>query len=318
MIPPALLVALMGAGSVAILTLAVWLPAYSRQRAMRRRLASSLGAETLITVDQGGGRRRRGVLRPASGAARALPGRGFLERRIQRAAADLTPAEVFAAMVVLMLGAGAIAWLLWGPLAAAAAAAFGAYAPLLWLSRRAKSWQRKFVEQLPDSIALLSSTVRGGHSLLQGIEQVAKESAEPTKSAFETTVREIGLGASQDEAIERLEQRFPSEDMTLIAASINVHYQIGGSLSRILDDMAATLRERVRIEGDVRALTAQQRYSAYVLALLPVAVAGALFLISPDYIGRLFEGVLRFAAGFAAILIVIGFFTMQKIATIDV
>lgn len=317
MILSPLLVALLGASSVGILTLAVWLPAYSRQRAMRRRLASSLSHDA-ITVDLGGGRRRRGVPRQGSVAVRALPGIRFLERRIQRAATDLTAAEVIAAMVVLMLAAGAGAWLLWGPLAAVAAAAAGAYSPLLWLSRRASSWQRKFVEQLPDSIALVSSTVRGGHSLLQGIEQVAKESEEPTKSAFETTVREIGLGASQEEAIERLQQRFPSDDMSLIAASINVHYQIGGSLSRILDDMAATLRERVRIEGDVRALTAQQRYSAYVLALLPVAVAGALFLISPDYIGRLFEGTLRFAAAFAAILIVIGFITMQKIASIDV
>jgi len=315
--PAALLVALLGASSVGILTFAVWLPAYARQRAVRKRLASSLSHET-ITVDLGGGRRRRGLPRQTSVAVRALPGVRFVERRIQRAATDLTAGEVIAAMLVIMVAAGAIAWLLWGPLPAAVAAIAGLYAPLFWLGRRARSRQRKFVEQLPDSIALLSSTVRGGHSLLQGLEQVAKESDEPTKSAFETTVREIGLGASQEEAIERLEERFPSDDMSLIAASINVHHQIGGSLSRILDDMAGTLRERVRIEGDVRALTAQQRYSAYVLALLPVAVTVALFLISPDYIGRLFEGTLRFAAAAAGVLIVIGFLAMRRIASIDV
>jgi len=285
---------------------------------MGRRLRASLSPEGLVTVDLGGGRRRPAVLGRASAAVRAVPGIDFLKRRIERAAVDLTPGEVMTAMLVIALVAGGIAWLLWGPLAAIAAAVAGAWSPLFWLARRASSRQRKFVEQLPDSISLLSSTVRGGHSLLQGLEQVAKESDEPTKSAFETTVREIGLGSSQEEAIERLEGRYPSDDMSLIAASINVHYQIGGSLSRILDDMAATLRERVRIEGDVRALTAQQRYSAYVLALLPVAVAGALLLISPDYIGRLFEGTLRFAAGFAALLIIVGFIIMRRIASIDV
>jgi len=147
---------------------------------------------------------------------------------------------------------------------------------------------------------------------------VAKESLEPTRAAFEMVVREIGLGASQDEAIERLGERFKSDDMSLIVASINVHQQIGGSLAHILDDISGTLRERVRIEGDIRALTAQQRYSAYVLALLPVAVAGALFLISRDYIQLLFEGSLRYAALAAGILIVAGFFTMRKMASIDV
>jgi tight adherence protein B len=316
--PEAVLVAVLGATSIGLLTIAMWLPAYSRQRSMRRRLATSLSGEQQITFDLAGGRRRRGMPRQSSDAIRALPGIGAIERRIQQAAVDLTPAEVIAVMLALTVVGGAVGWLLSGTVASIAGAAAGAYAPLFWLSRRERSRQRRFVEQLPDSISLLSSTVRGGHSLLQGIEQVAKESEEPTRSAFELTVREIGLGSSQEEAIDRLRQRFPSDDMSLMAASINVHYQIGGSLSRILDDMAATLRERVRIEGDVRALTAQQRYSAYVLALLPVAVTAALFLISPDYIGRLFEGTLRLAAAAAALLITVGFLIMRKIASIDV
>jgi tight adherence protein B len=93
---------------------------------------------------------------------------------------------------------------------------------------------------------------------------------------------------------------------------------VGGSLSEILDDMAATLRERARIEGDIRALTAQQRYSAYILALLPVFVAIALFFISHDYISLLFEGKLRFAAVAAALMVIFGFLTMRKMASIDV
>jgi tight adherence protein B len=160
--------------------------------------------------------------------------------------------------------------------------------------------------------------VRAGHSLLQGFEQVAHESVEPTRSAMQQVVREMGLGASQDEALDRMAERFPSEDLDLIVTAINVQHQVGGSLSEILDDMAVTLRERARIEGDIRALTAQQRYSAYILALLPVFVAIALYFISRDYISLLLEGKLRFAAVGAALMIVVGFLTMRKMATIDV
>jgi tight adherence protein B len=219
----------------------------------------------------------------------------------------------------LLAAVGAfLGWFFSGTFGALAGSVLGAALPLLWLQRRHAARQRAFVDQLPETVSLLASTVRAGHSLLQGLEQVAKESLEPTRGAFETVVREIGLGASQDEAIERLGQRFSSDDMSLIVASINVHQQTGGSLAHILDDISATLRERVRIEGDIRALTAQQRYSAYVLALLPVAVAAALFLISRDYIQLLFEGTLRIAAALAAVLIVAGFFTMRRMASIDV
>jgi tight adherence protein B len=128
----------------------------------------------------------------------------------------------------------------------------------------------------------------------------------------------MGLGASQDEALDRMAERFPSEDLDLIVTAINVQHQVGGSLSEILDDMAVTLRERARIEGDIRALTAQQRYSAYVLALLPVFVAIALFFISNDYISQLLVGKLRFAAIGAALMVILGFLTMRKMASIDV
>jgi tight adherence protein B len=99
---------------------------------------------------------------------------------------------------------------------------------------------------------------------------------------------------------------------------MDVQQQVGGSLSRVLDEIVTTLRERVRIEGDIKALTAQQRYSAYVLALLPVFVAIGLFAVSGDYAQHLLEGALRFAVAAAGLMVVAGFLIMQKIATVDV
>jgi tight adherence protein B len=316
--PTPALVAALGASAMLVVVVGLWFPAFLRTRTLRRRLTTALADGTSsIGSDVAGSRRRREAvrrLRPQSGN-RWL---AALEDRIERAAMDITAGEAVAAMGLLAVVGAFVGLLLQGPVGAVLGALVGGWIPLLWLGRRRTRLQRQFAEQLPDTVSLLASTVRAGHSLLQGLEQVARESVEPTRSAFQTVVREIGLGASQEEAIGRLGQRFPSDDVSLIAASINVHQQVGGSLAHVLDDITATLRERVRIEGDIRALTAQQRYSAYVLALLPVAVAAALFLISRDYIQQLFEGSLRYAAAAAGVLIVAGFFTMRKMANIDV
>jgi tight adherence protein B len=254
-----------------------------------------------------------------------LPPRGrtnpllhFFEVRLERAALDVTAGEVVAATFILIASGGLSAAVLWGPTAALVVGPLAGTFPFLYIRFRDGRRQAAFRDQLADSVSLLASTVRAGHSLLQGFEQVAKESIEPTRSAMEQVVREMGLGASQDEALERMTQRFPSEELDLIVTSINVQHQVGGSLSQILDDMANTLRERARIEGDIRALTAQQRYSAYILALLPIFVAIALFFISRDYVTLLLEGKLRFAAIGAALMVIVGFLTMRRIATIDV
>lgn len=318
MTPSPMLVGILGTAAMFVVVAGLWFPAYLRSRALHRRLTSALAdGSSIVISDVAGSRRRRGAIR----RLRRDTGNRFvsgLEDRIERAALDLTAGEVIAAMGVIAVSLTIVGWFFGGPVVGLIGAIAGAALPILWLHWRHAKRQRRFVEQLPDTVSLLASTVRAGHSLLQGLEQVAKESLEPTRSAFETVVREIGLGASQEEAIDRLGQRFKSDDMSLIVASVNLHQQTGGSLAHILDDIAATLRERVRIEGDINALTAQQRYSAYVLALLPVAVAAALFLISRDYIQLLFEGTLRYAAVAAGLLVIMGFFAMRKMASIDV
>jgi tight adherence protein B len=314
--PSPALVVVLGVSTVLTLLLGLWIPAYVRSRELRRRVGTLAAVAGGTSVDLGGRRRSRG--------ARPLVREGgnplfhFFEVRLDRAALDLTAGEVVAATAILAGSAGFMAGVLWGPLPALFAALIGGMLPLLYIRFRHGRRQAAFRDQLADSVSLLASTVRAGHSLLQGFEQVAHESIEPTRSAMQQVVREMGLGASQDEALDRMAERFPSEDLDLIVTAINVQHQVGGSLSEILDDMAVTLRERARIEGDIHALTAQQRYSAYILALLPVFVAIALFFISRDYVSLLLEGKLRFAAAGAALMIIVGFLTMRRMASIDV
>jgi len=314
--PSPALVVVLGVSTVVMLLLGLWIPAYGRSRALRRRIGAVAALSTATSIDLGGGRRSRSVRHPPRGRTNRVL--HFFEVRLERAALDVTAGEVVAATFILLVSGGFMAAVLWGPLAAIVVGPVAGSLPLLYIRIRHGRRQAAFHDQLADSVSLLASTVRAGHSLLQGFEQVARESIEPTRSAMEQVVREMGLGASQDEALDRMAERFPSEDLDLIVTSINVQHQVGGSLSTILDDMANTLRERARIEGDIRALTAQQRYSAYILALLPVLVAIALYFISRDYVSLLLEGKLRFAAIAAVVMVIIGFLTMRRIATIDV
>ncbi|HEY3217898.1 MAG TPA: type II secretion system F family protein [Candidatus Limnocylindria bacterium] len=310
------LVGMLGMSTILVLMVALAYPSFVRSRDLRRRLGQLVAETSTGAVDLGGRRRSRGIRRPrAEGRAPLLRA---LDQRIERANLDVTVPEVLGAITILAGSGLVIGAVLAGLVGAIAGLLVGAALPILWIDLRHRRRQRAFRSQLADNVALLASSVRAGHSLLQAFEQVARESPEPSRSGIEQVVREIGLGASQEEALERLAQRFPSEDLDLIVASINVQHQISGSLARSLDEMAETLRERQRIEADIRALTSQQRYSAYVLALLPVAVTLALFLVSRDYITLLFEGLLRFAAIAAALMVLLGFIIMRKIATIDV
>ena len=310
------LVVFLGVSTVIMLLLGLWIPAFARSRDLRRRVGALVGLSGGLAIDLGGRRRARGLRRVRrDGGNRVVQA---LEARLERASLDLTAGEVLAAMGVLAAAAAFVTAVIAGPLWALVAAPVAATLPLLYVRFRHGRRQRAFNDQLADSVSLLASTVRAGHSLLQGFEQVARESTEPTRSAMEQVVREMGLGASQDEALERLSSRFPSQDLDLIITAINVQHQVGGSLSQVLDEMTDTLRERERIEGDISALTAQQRISAYILALLPVFVAIALFFISRDYLTLLFEGRLRFAAGAAALMVITGFLIMRRIAKINV
>ena len=309
------LAALLAAASVLVMLVGFWYPVHARTRAVRRRLGSLVQTPRGTVADHGGRRRVSALTRPTWGGDQLL---GRIERQIERAGLALTAGEIIAAAAIAGTLAAVVGGVAIGILAIAPAAAAGAALPFVWIRLRQRGRQASFRRQLPDTVALLASAVRAGHSLLQALEQVAMGATEPTRSALEQVVREIGLGVPQDEALLRLSARFPSEDLDLITASMRVQQQVGGSLATVLDDIADTLRERDRVQGEIVALTAPQRYSAYVLALLPVFVAIAIFGISRDYMAPLFEGPMRIAAGGAAVMVVLGFLVMQRIAAIDV
>jgi tight adherence protein B len=195
----------------------------------------------------------------------------------------------------------------------------GAWLPRLWLRLTIRRRMNKLDNQLADILNILAGSVRTGSSLFQALDRIAREAEEPSRSEYLRVVRAISLGAPLDQALRGLAVRVPSEDMDLLVTAISIQQQTGGNLGQTLDLIATTVRERHRIQREISALSAQQRFSAYMLAALPLFLTGVLFIISPKYIGRIFEpGPLLMLPCGVVVLLILGFVVMNKIAAIDV
>lgn len=202
-------------------------------------------------------------------------------------------------------------------------AALGSFLPDLYVKFRARSRITKFNNALADTCAMLASSLRSGYSLLQAMDLVAREGSGPVATEFRRVVQEVGLGLSTEKALENLYRRVPSEDLDLMITAINIQHEVGGNLSAILESIAHTIRERVRIKGEIRTLTAQGRISGYIITGLPIALAIFLSLINPGYMAPIFT------FGFppnawcclpvtSGVMIVVGYFAIMKIVNIDI
>ena len=191
--------------------------------------------------------------------------------------------------------------------------------PGFLLQRAIHKRQSDFQRQLVDVLILVNGAVGAGYSLLQSLDVVVQEMRAPASEEFRRVRREIGLGLPMNQALENLHQRMQSDDLYLVITAININSQVGGSLTTMLSAVTETIRERIRLFGEIRAITSQQRYSSYILTMLPFLIVGALFIMSPDYIKKLFEpGItLCFPIG-AIIFVLLGNIVVQRLIKIDV
>jgi tight adherence protein B len=246
-----------------------------------------------------------------------------IQRDLARANVNLTVSE-FLLVHLAAVGVGVLVGLLIGSLAAAALAILGFYAPRVFVSIAQKRRLKAFSVQLADTLMLQSNSLRAGYSLLQSMEAVAREAPQPTGDEYGRVVREVGLGLSPEEALLNLHRRMPSDDLDLMVTAINVQHEVGGNLAKIFDTLAETIRERQRITGEIKTLTAQQRLGGYVIALLPVVLAGALAIINPGYLKPLMtsQWVICMPAFFmpiiACTMVVMGYLAIRKIVAIEV
>jgi tight adherence protein B len=245
-----------------------------------------------------------------------------LVTELERGGLNLTVSEFLLLRISAAVGLGLFLALLAGPiwwLVLLPGALLGWRLPRTYLRWSARRRLNKLDSQLPDILNILAGSIRTGSSLLQALERIAREAEEPSRSEYLRVVRAISLGSPLETALLGLSERMPTEDIDMLVTAIGIQQQTGGNLGQILDLIATTVRERHRILREIEVLSATQRASALLLALLPVGIIGILFLISPSYIARLFQpGLILILPITGVVLLAIGFFIMNRIASIDV
>lgn len=197
----------------------------------------------------------------------------------------------------------------------------GLYGPYIYVRSKRRARQAAFTRELPDMLSLMSGSMRAGYSLLQAMELAAREGPAPAGPEFDRVVREVGLGLSPEEALNNLLQRMESEDMVLFVTAVNVQREVGGNMAEILDSIAFTIRERVKLVAQVSVMTAQQQFSGYVVALLPVALGLLLTILNPSYMLGLFQTTIWCGwtmVGCSLVMIVTGFLIIRRIVAIQV
>jgi tight adherence protein B len=262
---------------------------------------------------------------------RLLMGRGFadnIQRDLARADVKLNVAEYLGMHLLLAGSSFALGWLLTGGsiVPAVLMGAASLLLPRFYIGYRKGRRLTQFDNQLGDMLNLVVNGLRAGYSAMQALESVGRELPPPISVEFHRVVQEIQLGLPQETALANLTRRVPSADLDFVVTAINVQREVGGNLSEILDNISHTIRERVRIKGEIATLTAQGQITAWVISLLPIGLALFLWIINPSYMNTMFGPPIVFGlpiCGIAMLLtalvfIASGFAIVQKIVDIEV
>lgn len=263
---------------------------------------------------------------------RRLEGTSFADKvkiNLARADVKMKPGEFFALMLISSFGTGVVAYFFGGGFGAGLTSQvfmllgliIGLFLPNLYLKRQQGTRIKKFSDQLPDMLVLMVNGLRAGFSTMQAIEAISKEMPAPISVEFRRVYQEMQLGIPMERSLENLLNRIPSEDLDLVITAINVQREVGGNLSEILETITHTIRERIRIKGEVKTLTAQVSYSGKFLSMMPIFIVFILWGLNRSYIMQFFLepkicGIAILTC--SGIMILIGYFVMQKIADIEV
>jgi len=273
---------MLGAGIAIVVT--------GNQSAVDERLEQFVGTTTVVELPESVDDSGPDV---ADRLDKALSGRNFFEpirERISRADAKLRVSEYVTLVIICGVGVGIIGYLLpqQNSLAIGIIAGFfGLRIPRFYVRTMAKKRMQAFDSQLSDTLNLWVNALRSGYSVLQSMEAIATELPPPVSAEFERVVQEVRLGLSVEQALANMYRRVPSEDLDLVITAVNIQREVGGNLAEVLDTISFTIRERVRIKGEIRTLTAQGRVSGWIVSLLPLVLGFVLFLINPEYVSEL-------------------------------
>ncbi len=241
------------------------------------------------------------------------------ENSLERANVPLRAGEALFFYVALVVIATVLGFILGGLFIGLVFGLFAALVPLAVVSFLANRRRKAFLTLLPDTLQLLSGTLRAGYSLMQGVEAISQEVSDPMGQELRRVVTEARLGRPLEEALEGVADRMDSPDFSWTVMAIRIQREVGGNLSELLMTVADTMTQRERLRRDVAALTAEGKISAIVLAFLPFALGVLMYLLNPAYMSKLFTDTLgNIMLGGALVAMIVGFLWMRSIINIEI
>ncbi len=246
-----------------------------------------------------------------------------ISRDLARADLKFKVGEYLALIFMATLGLGLLVWFIGGRniISFGIGAIVGFFLPGFYVRQQQTKRLNKFNDQLSDMLNLMVNGLRAGYSTMQALEAVSKELPSPISDEFRRVVQEMQIGIPMETALANLLRRIPSDDLDFVVTSIKVQREVGGNLAEILDSISFTIRERVRIKGEIRVLTSQVRASGTLLALIPIFLTLVLYFLNPKYLMSFMDAGLPCAIGVGILVVCLiggGYLAMMKIADIQV
>lgn len=306
--------------TVALLIVGMILTSSREQSLLEERLSQYLG-EAQTAEDAAA--QRRAISDWVSRRVERTTFGSRISQNLARADLKFKVGEYFALVFMSVVLVGGLAWLVGGRniISFGIGAIVGYLAPGIYVSRQQTRRLAKFNDQLPDMLNLMVNGLRAGYSTLQAMEAVSREMPSPISEEFRRVVQEMQIGIPMESAMANLLRRIPSDDLDFVITAINVQREVGGNLSEILDTISFTIRERVRIKGEIRVITAQVRISGTILALIPIFLTIVLWFLNPRYLMS-FADAGPFCAIAAAVVVVtlisLGYYIMMRISAIEI
>jgi len=312
----ALIVAVLVFIGVFGLVVGVWWAAALRRRVRGRLKQGSRPAEGWSGILQARHKESRGLMVLVS----RTPLYAWLTRLVEQSGRQGSASDVVITIVVLMILGGLVGWVrLGGTQWALLLALIGGSLPVLYVMYKRQQRLRRFSEQFPEALEMMSRAIRAGHALAGSVQLVGDEMPDPVGQELKRVFEEIRLGLEAGEALEKLWQRIPTEDVRFFCTAIRIQRTSGGNLAETLDRLSEVIRERYKLLSHARVISSQQRWAAIIVGLSPLGLAMMMTLINPRY----FDTALKSPYGPTMIMVglafeAIGFAIIWRIARIKV
>ncbi len=310
------------AGVVILIALVLLVAGLSRKPAGQALVEERLGRRPRREARATAERRERPENFVSSAVDRAVAGKSFAQNlATQLAQANLkwTVGEFLVLTVLLSVLLALVFYALRRFILIPVGLIVGFFGPRIYLGARKSQRLKAFNEQLGDALNLMVNSLRAGYSTMQALEVISNEMPAPISEEFGRVVLELQLGVPFDTGMANLMRRVPSADMDLVITAMSVQREVGGNLAEVLDAISFTIRERVRIKGEIKTLTAQGRITGLVITLLPFALAIVIYMVNPSFMSGLFTDPCGWVMmGVALVMIALGYVVVNKIVNIEV